>query len=337
MTAPATPNAAIQHVPVLLHQAMAFLSPRAGDYFIDGTLGGGGYSRFLLAAGAHVLAIDQDPDVATIAAQLKDEHPRHFTFVRSNYSDLATHATRIFPSRPVDGVVLDIGVSSMQLDNKERGFSFRRCGPLDMRMAKSGPSAGDAVNTLPQESLRRIIATYGEEPRARAIAAAIVAARADKPLQTTKDLADIVARVVRSCGARHHPATRTFQALRIFVNNELEHLAKALVAAEGILRAGGRLVVMTFHSLEDRIVKRFFSSRSRPAAISRHEPVLQALAPSFRRLTPRSVTPLAQELSVNRRARSARLRAGVRTDAPALAVDMPGLGVPQLNLDQVRA
>jgi 16S rRNA (cytosine1402-N4)-methyltransferase len=235
----------------------------------------------------------------------------------------------------VDGVALDLGVSSMQLDEPERGFSFMKEGPLDMRMGKEGPSASDIVNELSAGELAEIIGKLGEEGRSRAIAKAIVARRAEAPIETTKELSDIVARVLgRKRDEAKHPATRTFQALRLYLNDELDELARGLSAAERLLKAGGRLVVVTFHSLEDRIAKRFFASRSTPAPRgSRHLPETSdaAFAPSFRLLNRHPIEPNQSEIRRNPRARSARLRAAERTAAPAHGPDLVALGVPQIS------
>jgi 16S rRNA (cytosine1402-N4)-methyltransferase len=232
----------------------------------------------------------------------------------------------------VDGVALDLGVSSMQLDRPERGFSFAKDGPLDMRMGEEGPTASDIVNALPEKDLARIIAVLGEEKRARAIARAIVARRGEKPILRTSELADIVTQVIgRKRDETKHPATRTFQALRLYLNEELDELAKGLAAAERLLKSGGRLVVVTFHSLEDRIAKRFFASRSTPAPRgSRHLPETsgEIRPPSFRLLNRRPLEPDKEEVRRNPRARSARLRAGERTEAPAHPLDLEALGVP---------
>jgi 16S rRNA (cytosine1402-N4)-methyltransferase len=236
----------------------------------------------------------------------------------------------------VDGVTLDLGVSSMQLDEPARGFSFMREGPLDMRMGEGGPTASDIVNALPEQELAEIIGRLGEERRARAIAKAIVARRADQPITTTAELADIVARVLgRKRDETKHPATRTFQALRLYLNEELDELARGLSAAERLLRAGGRLAVVTFHSLEDRIAKRFLASRSSPPPrASRHMPEARAenIAPSFRLLNRRPLEPNRAEIARNPRARSARLRAAERTEASAHPLDLAALGVPRLGM-----
>jgi 16S rRNA (cytosine1402-N4)-methyltransferase len=308
------------------------LQPRDGGIYIDGTFGAGGYSRALLeAADCRVLALDRDPRAIAGAQALTDEFAGRLTLAESPFGDLDAVA-ETHGLAPVDGVVLDIGVSSMQLDEAERGFSFQADGPLDMRMGASGETAADVVNTLDEEDLASVLYVLGEERRSRAIARAIVKARAEAPIETTRALADLV---TRALGGRKkediHPATRTFQALRIYVNDELGQLAQGLAAAERCLKAGGRLVVVTFHSLEDRIVKRFLAARAgKESRGSRHLPEqsVNFEAPSFRIVNPRPLTPSKGELEVNPRARSARLRAAVRTDAPAWPLDESLLGVP---------
>jgi 16S rRNA (cytosine1402-N4)-methyltransferase len=251
------------------------------------------------------------------------------TLVEDRFSRLDTVARDLGHSS-VDGVLLDLGVSSMQLDDAGRGFSFRHDGPLDMRMGGEGPSAADVVAQASQHDLAAIIATLGEERHARAVARAIVTARQAAPIRTTATLADIVARVVR--GPRDiHPATRTFQALRIFVNEELWELAAALAAAERLLAPRGRLVVISFHSLEDRIVKTFLAARGRPPRGSRHRPDSAPVVPSFRLLLQRPATPDAAEIARNPRARSAKLRAAERTDAPPLSAAAPLPRLPSLE------
>ncbi len=322
------------HVPVLLSQVLAHLNPQDGEAYIDGTFGAGGYSRAILeAADCRVLAIDRDPTAIARAHKLSAEFPGRLTAVEAPFSSLDSVAEMEGLDR-VDGVVLDIGVSSMQLDEPERGFSFQTDGPLDMRMSRQGATAADVVNDTDEETLARILFVLGEERRSRAIARAVVAARAQAPLQTTKALADVVARVFggRKIDGRH-PATRTFQALRIYVNDELGELAKALGAAERCLRPGGRLVVVTFHSLEDRIVKRFLTERSgKEVRASRHLPEqsIKSDPPSFRIVNPRPLTPSKGELEVNPRARSARARVAVRTDAPAWPLDAILAGLPSV-------
>lgn len=319
------------HQPVLLREVMDALDPAKGAIVIDGTFGGGGYSRALLDRGASVIAIDRDPDAIARGASLAAAARGRLTLTLGRFSALDRIA-RDAGYEAVDGVVLDIGVSSMQLDDAERGFSFMRDGPLDMRMGRQGPTAADVVNDLEPEALRRVIAVLGEERKAGLVARAIAKARADKRLSRTAELAAIVEKAVgRKWDDRVHPATRTFQALRIFVNRELDELANALAAAERILAAGGRLAVVTFHSLEDRIVKRFFADRSRErSGASRHAPEIAVLPPTFRLRGKGHVEPTEEETLRNPRARSAKLRSAVRTAAPARPLD-PGLfGLPDL-------
>ncbi|HEX2840011.1 16S rRNA (cytosine(1402)-N(4))-methyltransferase RsmH [Hyphomicrobium sp.] len=309
------------HIPVLISEVLETLQPTAGETYIDGTFGAGGYTRAILeAAPCRVIAIERDPTAFTNGQQLVQDFGGRLTLVPTTFSDMET-AARENGADAVDGVVLDIGVSSMQLDDPARGFSFMRDGPLDMRMSQDGPSAADVVNSMAEEDLANIIYEFGEERRSRAIARTIAKARADAPFSTTKQLAELVERVLgRARGDEKHPATRTFQALRIYVNDELGELERGLAAAERLLKPGGRLLVVTFHSLEDRIVKRFLQERSgKTAGGSRHMPgpVGPSVAPSFRIVNTRGFTPNKQETDANPRARSARLRVGIRTDAPA--------------------
>jgi 16S rRNA (cytosine1402-N4)-methyltransferase len=307
------PDSEAPHVPVLLAEVVAALEPARGKTIIDGTFGAGGYSGALLDAGAEVIAFDRDPDAARFAAPLAATG--RFRLVGDRFSQMERHV-----DRPCDGVALDLGVSSMQLDEAERGFSFMRDGPLDMRMARAGTSAADLVNDAEQAELARIFFVYGEERQSRRIAAALVRRRAEQPFTRTIDLAETVERALGGRkGAKVHPATRVFQALRIAVNAELAELEQGLDAAERILSAGGRLAVVTFHSLEDRIVKAFFTERSgRTPGGSRHRPPqAQGPRPSFNLLFNGAREPGAAETGANPRARSAKLRAGVRTDAPA--------------------
>jgi 16S rRNA (cytosine1402-N4)-methyltransferase len=311
------------HIPVLISEVLEQLRPAAGETYIDGTFGAGGYSRAILdSAPCRVIAIERDPTAFSAGQAVAAEFGGRLTLVATTFSDMES-AARGAGFDHVDGVVLDIGVSSMQLDEPERGFSFLRDGPLDMRMSQAGPSAADIVNTADEEDLANILYELGEERRSRAIARTIVKARADAPITTTKALADIVERVLgRARGDEKHPATRTFQALRIHVNDELGELEGALSAAERLLKPDGRLLVVTFHSLEDRIVKRFLQERSgKTAGGSRHlpGPVAPSQAPSFRIVNTRGFTPNKKETDANPRARSARLRVGIRTDAPAWA------------------
>ncbi|MHA1547526.1 MAG: 16S rRNA (cytosine(1402)-N(4))-methyltransferase RsmH [Alphaproteobacteria bacterium] len=321
-----------RHIPVLLDAVMSHATPIAGETFIDATFGAGGYSRALLDAGASVVAIDRDPHAIAEGQGLVGEAGGHLALVEGRYSELDRIASRLGHER-VDGVVLDAGVSSMQLDRAERGFSFSRKGPLDMRMEAAGPSAADVVNGLERQALARVIAVLGEEKRARAVAAAIERARAIEPVTNTYQLAEIVSGAIGRPGRdRIHPATRTFQALRIFVNRELGELADALAASERILGEGGRLVVVAFHSLEDRIVKRFMVDRSATGGGgSRHRPDVEVQPPSFERLTRDAVVADDDEIARNPRARSARLRAARRTSGPARPSDLRALGVPVLD------
>ncbi len=309
-----------RHLPVMLADVLDVLQPKAQETYIDGTFGAGGYTRAILeTAGTRVIAFDRDPTAIAGGAELVAASQPRLTLVHQPFGTMA-EALADLQVPAVDGVVLDIGVSSMQLDEAERGFSFQSDGPLDMRMSLEGPSAADVVNGFGEEQIADIIYEYGEERRSRAIARAIVRVRAEAPLTRTRQLADLVLRVFhgRKDDGRH-PATRTFQALRIFVNDELGELERGLRAAEKILRPGGRLVVVTFHSLEDRIVKRFLAERAgKSDQGSRHLPQKQIKVsrPSFRIVNSRPLTPQKGELDVNPRARSARLRAAIRTDAP---------------------
>jgi 16S rRNA (cytosine1402-N4)-methyltransferase len=321
-----------RHHPVMLSEVIQALEPKDGAIVIDGTFGAGGYTKAILdSADCKVIAIDRDPDAIVEGAPLAALFGGRLMLVNARYSDMDAIAAAL-GLEAVDGVALDLGVSSMQLDRSERGFSFMKDAPLDMRMGKDGPTAADIVNTLSEKELAGIIGRLGEERRARAIAKAIVKRRAEKPIETTGELAEIVARVVgRKWDETKHPATRTFQALRLYLNEELEELAKGLAAAERLLKAGGKLVVVTFHSLEDRIAKRFFASRSAPPPKgSRHLPEQgrAAPAPSFRLLNRRPLEPNQREIAENPRARSARLRAAERTEAPSHPLDLAALGVP---------
>jgi 16S rRNA (cytosine1402-N4)-methyltransferase len=310
------------HVPVMLREVLAALAPQDGGIYVDGTFGAGGYARAVLAeADCRVFGIDRDPSAIAAGEVLVAQASGRLRLLEGRFSEME----RLLASAGVtaaDGVMLDIGVSSMQLDRPERGFSFLRDGPLDMRMGGAGPTAAEVINSLPADTLANIIYIFGEEPRSRAIARAIVAARSEAPITTT---AALVAAVERATGRqrpqdRTHPATRTFQALRIHVNGELDELVAALHAAERLLTPGGRLVVVTFHSLEDRIVKRFFASRcGKQAAGSRHAPQqAKGAAPSFELLVKGHLEASSAECAVKPRARSAKLRAARRTAAPAM-------------------
>ncbi len=323
-----------RHIPVLLSEALEALAPRDGGIYVDGTFGAGGYTKALLeAVDCVVVAIDRDPSAIRAGAELARQYAGRLHLAEGSYSNMEriVAAHRI---EAVDGIALDLGVSSMQLDEPERGFSFQADGPLDMRMSGQGLSAADAVNSLSESELAEVIAVLGEERRARAIARAIAARRQSRPFARTGELADIVVSVLgRRPGTAKHPATRTFQALRLYVNGELAELAGGLLAAERLLCAGARLVVVTFHSLEDRIVKRFFAHCAKPApAPSRYSPPANTseASPSFRPVTRRALRPTAREVERNPRARSARLRAGERTAAPPLAPDAAALGLPSI-------
>ena len=308
------------HVPVMLPEVLEALVPGPGRLVIDGTFGAGGYSRGILETGAEVLALDRDPSAARFAEPLAKAFSPRFHFAESCFSELQA-CLQAAGHEQCDGVVLDLGVSSMQIDEPERGFSFMRDGPLDMRMGADGPSAADLVNTAEPSELSRIFFVYGEERQSRRIAAALVRRRALEPFARTLDLAESVEKAVGGRrGAPIHPATRVFQALRIAVNQELSELEAGLDAAELVLRSGGRLAVVTFHSLEDRIVKAFFTERAglKPAG-SRHLPQAPAgPEPSFELLFKGVRAPGQAELDANPRARSAKLRAGMRTSAPVM-------------------
>jgi 16S rRNA (cytosine1402-N4)-methyltransferase len=307
------------HIPVMLPEVLQALEPVSGEVYVDATLGAGGYSRALLeSACCTVYAIDRDPNVALTAEKLANAFPGRFFWLTGNFGDMV----ELLASQGVayvNGIVLDIGVSSMQIDNPERGFSFRSDGPLDMRMSQSGESAYDVVNKASEETLADIIYNYGEERKARQIARAIVRARTDAPIKRTRELANIVRQVVKG-GDGIDPSTRTFQALRIKINDELDELTRALSAAEHLLVGGGRLVVVTFHSLEDRIVKQFLQSRSgETRGGSRHLPQIGAThkasgrhLPAFFLKKRKPVLPAIPEIRLNSRARSAKLRAAIR-------------------------
>jgi 16S rRNA (cytosine1402-N4)-methyltransferase len=313
---------------VLARQVLDHLAPRDGGIIIDGTFGAGGHTRAILEAGATVIGIDRDRNAVAGGFGLVEEAQGRLTLVEDYFSDLE-HVARSLGHDAVDGILLDLGVSSMQLDEGERGFSFRQDGPLDMRMGGDGPSAADLVNAASERDLGMIIATLGEERFARNVARAIVKARAAQPVTTTRQLADIIGSVVRTRPGEIHPSTRTFQALRMFINDELGELATALAAAERMLKAGGRLAVISFHSLEDRIVKTFLTERGRVAAGSRHQPEIAHAPPSFAVLTKRPVVADDREIGANPRARSAKLRAAQRTAAAPIGGDLSHL-LPRL-------
>jgi 16S rRNA (cytosine1402-N4)-methyltransferase len=323
------------HIPVLGRAAAEYLNlghegrndPGHEGRTIDATFGAGGYTREILKAGGRVLAIDRDQTAILLGADLVESAKGRLELVEANFSEIEDVAG----GEPVDGIVFDLGVSSMQLDRAERGFSFRHDGPLDMRMGRGGPTAADLVNGVSERDLANIIFKLGDERHSRAVARAIVKARAQAAITTTKQLADIVATVVRSKPGDIHPATRTFQALRIYLNDELTELVDALAASERLLKPRGRLVVVSFHSLEDRIVKTFLNDRGKSSAGSRHAPDVKRAEPTFKILTKRPVIADEAEVAANPRARSAKLRAAERTQAPPrdtmpdLLPDLPSL------------
>ena len=314
-------SAAPRHVPVLKDAMLSLVAPRDGGIYVDGTFGGGGYSRALLeAASCVVYGIDRDAAALRSGGALAAQFDGRLILLHGRFAEMASllapHGVNA-----VDGIVLDLGLSSRQLDDASRGFSFRLDGPLDMKMDRDdpGPTAADLVNGGTEAELAAIIAGFGEERRARAIARAIVAARAEAPITRTGQLADIVRRAAaRPPRGGIDPATRTFQALRIRVNDEIGEIERGLQQIEQLLRPGGRAIVVSFHSLEDRPVKRFFRERSRQRQANRHEPqgAMKSPDPTFTLLTRRARKPDAAEVAANPRARSARLRAAERTAAP---------------------
>ena len=332
----------MSHLPVMLDEVVRALDPQDGGLYIDGTFGAGGYSRAILsAADCRLIGIDRDPSVIPAAEQLGRASGGRFVFVQAPFSQMA-EVIRANGGETVDGIVLDIGVSSMQIDQAERGFSFMRAGPLDMRMARSGASAADAVNLLAEEELADIFYVYGDERRSRRIAKQIVEARAEAPIETTDRLAAIVTRATGGKHSKIHPATKVFQALRIYVNDELGELARALEAAEAILAPRGRLVVVTFHSLEDRMVKDFLRARTGQAGGggSRHAPAVETgpvASPSFSLLHRKATAASEAEIAANPRSRSAKMRVAIRTEAPAWAEDLSESGRNVVSLARLEA
>jgi len=313
------------HVPVLLEDVVAALSPADGEVYLDATYGGGGYARAILeAANCTLVGVDRDLDAIARAEAFAEREPRLIPRL-GRFGELdALAAEAGCPA--LDGVVLDLGVSSFQLDEAGRGFSFQKDGPLDMRMGQSGPGAAEVVNQMGERDLANLLYRLGDEKASRRMARAIVERRGVAPFETTLDLAEVLSAAVGGRkGSRTHPATRAFQAIRIYVNDELGELARALSAAERALRPGGRLVVVTFHSLEDRMVKHFLRERTGAmGAGSRHMPAgAPAAAPSFTLLTRKAIEPGEDECQANPRARSSRLRAARRTDAPAWNATLP--------------
>ncbi len=303
----------VGHVPVMPREVVEALAVRDGGVYLDATFGGGGHSRAILAAArCRVIGLDRDPEAVARGQELARREPR-FTMIRGRFGELQQHLAAIGVAA-VDGVLFDLGVSSFQLDEPERGFAFMADGPLDMRMEAAGPTAAELLNRLAREDLVRLLRDYGEEPAAGRIARAIVEARQKRPITRTRELAELVARAVGGRPRHHHPATRTFQALRIAVNDELGELERGLEAAVRVLRPGGRLVTLAFHSLEDRLIKRFIQQHSdRPGGGSRHRPLPpRAGPPQLRWVIRKPLTPTPEEVARNPRARSARLRAAER-------------------------
>jgi len=327
MGAASTPSAD-PHIPVLLRPLLEAVAP-IGGVWLDGTLGAGGYTRRLLEAGAEqVIGVDQDPLALEMAKSWADDR---VTLVAGNFAKLDTYAENL------DGIVLDLGVSSMQLDQAERGFSFMKDGPLDMRMAQDGPSAADLIATMSEAEIANVLFLYGEERASRRIAKAIVKARAAAPITTTLELADLIAgQLPRSKPGQSHPATRSFQAIRIAVNGEYDALYQGLMASERALKPGGKLAVVTFHSTEDRMVKRFLQMRAGTTGnANRYAPEAEQETPAFTLKSRKAIGPDAQELEENPRSRSAKLRVAIRSDAPA---DLAGetlaprdIGMPTLG------
>ena len=316
------------HIPVLLRPLLEAVAP-VGGVWLDGTLGAGGYTRGLLEAGAEqVIGVDQDPLALEMAKSWADDR---VTLVAGNFAKLDTYVKNL------DGIVLDLGVSSMQLDQAERGFSFMKDGPLDMRMAQDGPSAADLIATWSEAEIANVLFLYGEERASRRIAKAIVKARAAAPITTTLELADLIAgQLPRSKQGQSHPATRSFQAIRIAVNGEYDALYQGLMASERALKPGGKLAVVTFHSTEDRMVKRFLQMRAGTTGnANRYAPEAEQETPAFTLKSRKAIGPDAQELEENPRSRSAKLRVAIRSDAPA---DLAGetlaprdIGMPTLG------
>jgi 16S rRNA (cytosine1402-N4)-methyltransferase len=318
----------VRHIPVMLEEVLAHLEPAEHRIILDGTFGAGGYTGAILARGADVIALDRDPSAIAAGQDMVGRIGGRLALHQSNFGML----DRFAPEGGLDGVVLDIGVSSMQIDEAERGFSFQKNGPLDMRMAAAGVSAADVINRAKVNDLIRIFSLLGEERQASRIAHAIDKRRLQTPFTTTRDLAGLIEVVTpRKMADKIHPATRVFQALRVFVNNELGELVAALFAAERALKPGGRLVVVTFHSLEDRIVKRFFADRSGKATGSRHLPEVRQPPEIFKSMGKQPVLAGEAEAETNPRARSAKLRAGIRTDARPGKPDMSIFDLPQLT------
>lgn len=320
----------IPHIPVLIEPLLRAVAPVEGVW-LDGTLGAGGYTRALLDAGAdRVIGVDRDPMAIDMAADWADAYGDRIQLVHSTFSHMDDVATDL------DGVVLDLGVSSMQLDQAKRGFSFMKDGPLDMRMSQDGPSAAELVNSMEEGQLADILFLYGEERASRRIARAIARRRVEVPIVSTLQLAEIIEHSLpRAKPGQAHPATRSFQAIRIAVNDEYGELVAGLEAAERALKPGGHLAVVTFHSIEDRMVKRYLAEKTgSTGGGSRHAPEVTRAAPQFTQKTRKAIAPDDTELAANPRARSAKLRVAIRTDAPATPVDRKAIGMPQLKRDR---
>ena len=329
-----------EHITVLLNETVTALEPGDGKLFVDGTFGRGGLARALLgAANCHVMAIDRDPDAIAAGRQFEKEFEGRFELIEGKFGDMAhllAGSSRGDVSGNVDGVALDVGVSSPQIDEPERGFSFQADGPLSMRMGRDGMTAADIVNEASEVTLTEIIRVYGEERHARRIAQAIVARRDEAPIERTAELVQVIESVVRRKPTdKIHPATRTFQALRLAVNDELGELAHGLSAAEHLLKPGGKLAVISFHSMEARIVKRFFNERAKaPPRGSRFLPETEEepFNPQFILDRTKPIEPTSEEVARNPRARSAQLRVGTRTSAPARPLDTTTLDLPEVSI-----
>lgn len=314
------------HIPVLMAEVLEALQPKSGETYLDGTFGFGGYSKNILeAADCNLHAIDRDPAALIRGKELSSIHGSNFKLHNGCFSDMENLLAQDNITK-LDAVILDIGVSSMQIDEAERGFSFRFDGPLDMRMSQKGKTAADIINNMEEKDLADIIFHYGEERRSRAVARAIVKARTEKEITTTAELADIIRKVVRKDKSGIDPATRTFMGLRIYINDELGELKRGLAAAERLLKPKGRLIVVSFHSLEDRIVKKFLHSHSgKSANSSRHLPMALEPSnkpkPSFKLINKKPISAQKEEMRLNPRARSARLRAAIRTKAPSFPIE----------------
>ena len=327
MAAAASPIESAPHIPVLIGPILRAIAPVEGTW-LDGTFGAGGYTRAFLEAGAErVIAVDRDPLAFEMAADWAGAYGARITMQQGVFSKMDSYASDL------DGVVLDLGVSSMQLDLAERGFSFMRDGPLDMRMSQDGPSAADIVNTYEEDLIASILFQYGEERASRRIAKAITRARDEAPITTTLELARLIEGCLpRAKPGQSHPATRSFQALRIAVNDEYGELFQGLMAAERALKPGGKLAVVTFHSVEDRMVKRFLTARSGGGGnANRFAPERQRAAPQFRVEKRKAISADVAELAENPRSRSAKLRVAIRTDAPSGEIDSKSIAMPMVK------